>query len=33
MTHAVLLGDSILDNGAYVSGGSPINEQLREIAA
>lgn len=29
MGHAVLLGDSILDNGAYVSGGSPIVEQLR----
>lgn len=29
MTHAVLLGDSILDNGAYVSGGSPVVEQLR----
>jgi hypothetical protein len=29
MAHAVLLGDSIFDNGAYVSGGSPIVEQLR----
>jgi lysophospholipase L1-like esterase len=29
MPHAVLLGDSILDNGAYVPGGSPVVEQLR----
>jgi hypothetical protein len=29
MGHAVLIGDSILDNGAYVSGGSAIIEQLR----
>jgi hypothetical protein len=29
MGHVVLLGDSILDNAAYVSGGSPITEQLR----
>lgn len=29
MGHAILLGDSILDNGAYVSGGSPIVELLR----
>jgi len=28
MGHAVLLGDSLLDNGAYVS-GSPVAEQLR----
>jgi hypothetical protein len=27
--HAILLGDSILDNGRYVAGGSPIVEQLR----
>lgn len=29
MPHVVLLGDSILDNSAYVAGGSPILEQLR----
>ncbi len=29
MSHVVLLGDSILDNGAYVSGGSPVIEQLQ----
>ncbi len=29
MPHVVLLGDSILDNGRYVAGGSPIVEQLR----
>ncbi len=29
MHHAVLLGDSILDNRDYVCGGSPIVEQLR----
>src|SRR4051794_33854794 len=29
MQHVVLLGDSVLDNAAYVSGGSPIVEQLR----
>lgn len=29
MPHVVLLGDSILDNGAYVAGGTPIAEQLR----
>ncbi len=29
MEHLVLIGDSILDNGAYVAGGSPIVEQLR----
>ncbi len=29
MGHVALLGDSILDNGAYVSGGSPVVEQLR----
>lgn len=29
MPHVVLLGDSILDNGAYVAGGSPILDQLR----
>jgi hypothetical protein len=29
MNHVVLLGDSILDNGAYVAGGSPLVEQLR----
>lgn len=29
MNHAVLLGDSILDNGAYVAGGSPVVALLR----
>ncbi len=29
MNHLILLGDSIFDNGRYVSGGSPIIEQLR----
>lgn len=29
MAHLVLLGDSILDNGAYVAGGSSLVEQLR----
>lgn len=29
MPQVVLLGDSILDNGAYVLGGSPVVEQLR----
>jgi len=29
MPHVVLLGDSILDNGAYVAGGSPLVEQLK----
>lgn len=29
MNHVVLMGDSILDNGAYVAGGEPIIEQLR----
>ncbi|QDV18212.1 hypothetical protein Pan153_28690 [Gimesia panareensis] len=29
MNHVVLLGDSILDNGAYVAGGSPVIELLR----
>lgn len=29
MPHAVLLGDSILDNGAYVAGGLPVVDQLR----
>jgi hypothetical protein len=30
MNHAVLLGDSIFDNAAYVPGKSPVIEQLRE---
>jgi hypothetical protein len=29
MNHVVLMGDSILDNGAYVADGEPIIEQLR----
>jgi lysophospholipase L1-like esterase len=31
MSHVVLLGDSIFDNGAYVSGGPDVVRQLREI--
>ncbi len=30
MKHLVLLGDSIFDNGAYVSGGPDVVQQLRE---
>ncbi|WP_257460822.1 SGNH/GDSL hydrolase family protein [Archangium lipolyticum] len=30
MKHIVLLGDSIFDNGAYVSGGPDVIQQLRE---
>jgi lysophospholipase L1-like esterase len=29
--HIILLGDSILDNGAYVSGGPDVVEQLRGL--
>lgn len=29
MPHVALLGDSILDNGAYVSGGPAVTEQLQ----
>ncbi|HEX8263373.1 MAG TPA: hypothetical protein VF547_10915, partial [Allosphingosinicella sp.] len=29
MGHVVLLGDSILDNGAYVRGGPDVVRQLR----
>src|SRR5215218_3210820 len=29
MSHAVLLGDSIFDNAAYVRGGPPVIQQLR----
>ena len=29
MSHIVLLGDSIFDNGAYVNGGPPVIRQLR----
>lgn len=29
MNHVILMGDSILDNGAYVASGEPIIEQLR----
>ncbi len=28
--HIVLLGDSVFDNGAYVSGGPDVAQQLRE---
>jgi hypothetical protein len=31
MTHVVLLGDSIFDNGAYTSGGPDIVTQLRSL--
>ena len=31
MAHIVLLGDSILDNAAYVPGKSPVIEQLRSV--
>ena len=31
MTHVVLLGDSVFDNGAYVAGGPDVLVQLREI--
>lgn len=31
MTHIVLLGDSIFDNGAYVRGGPDVVHQLRDI--
>ena len=31
MTHIVLLGDSIFDNGAYVAGGPDVVRQLREV--
>lgn len=30
MPHVVLLGDSIIDNGAYVSGGPDVADQLRK---
>jgi hypothetical protein len=30
MTHAILLGDSIFDNAAYVRGGPDVVKQLRE---
>ena len=33
MPHVVLLGDSILDNGAYTSGGPDVVTQLRQYAA
>ena len=31
--HIVLLGDSILDNGAYVAGGPDVVRQVRELIA
>ena len=31
MPHIILLGDSIFDNGAYVSGGPDVNTQLQDI--
>ena len=31
MQHLVLLGDSILDNGAYTAGGPAVIEQVRAI--
>lgn len=32
MTHIVLLGDSIFDNGVYVSGGPDVVRQVRDVA-
>jgi hypothetical protein len=32
MTHLVLLGDSVFDNGVYVAGGPDVVTQLRAIA-
>lgn len=31
MTHVVLLGDSVFDNGAYVGGAPDVAEQLRAV--
>ena len=31
MAHIILLGDSIFDNGVYVSGGPDVVKQLREV--
>jgi hypothetical protein len=31
MTHVVLLGDSVFDNGAYVAGGPDVLARLREM--
>jgi hypothetical protein len=31
MPHIVLLGDSILDNASYTSGGPDVISQVREI--
>jgi lysophospholipase L1-like esterase len=31
MKHAVLLGDSVFDNGAYVAGGLDVAAQLRDV--
>lgn len=31
MTHIALLGDSVLDNGAYVTGGMDVPAQVRAI--
>jgi len=33
MTHVVLLGDSIFDNGAYTSGGPDVVTQLRSLVS
>lgn len=30
MPHLILLGDSILDNGAYTAGGPPVIQQVKE---
>ena len=30
MTHVILIGDSVFDNGAYVAGGPDVVRQLRE---
>jgi hypothetical protein len=31
VTHIVLIGDSVFDNGAYVAGGPDVVRQLREV--
>jgi hypothetical protein len=33
MTHIALLGDSVIDNKAYVNGGPDVTEQLRNLLA
>ena len=31
MTHIALLGDSVIDNGAYVRRGPDVTEQVRNL--